>query len=56
MQENCLHMNSGYSYYQLVFERNPNLPNVLQDNPLALHGTTISKAFAEHITALHKCR
>ena len=54
--KNCLHMNSGYSSYQLVFGRNPNLPNVLYDKPPALHGTTISKTFAQHINALHQSR
>ena len=54
--KNCLHMNSGHSSYQLVFGRNPNLPNVLYDKPPALHGTTISKTFAQHINALHQSR
>ena len=54
--KNCLHMNSGYSLYQLVFGRNPNLPNVLVDKPPALQGSTISKVFAEHINTLHSSR
>ena len=54
--KNCLHMNSGYSSYQLVFGQNPNLPNVLIDNPPALEGTTISKTFAKHLNALHSSR
>ena len=54
--KNCLHTNSGFSSYQLVFGRNPNLLNVLQDNLPALDGTTISKTFAEHISTLHQNR
>ena len=54
--KNCLHMNSRYSSYQLVFRCNPNLPNVLYDKPPALHGTTISKTFAQHINTLHQSR
>ena len=51
--KNCLHMNSGYISYQLVFDQNPNLPRILIDRPPALQGTTISKEFAKHLNAMH---
>ncbi|XP_057310466.1 uncharacterized protein LOC130648431 [Hydractinia symbiolongicarpus] len=51
--KNSLHMNSGHSSYQLVFGRNPNLPSVLNANPPALEGVTVSHVFAKHINALH---
>ncbi|XP_057310580.1 uncharacterized protein LOC130648545 [Hydractinia symbiolongicarpus] len=54
--KNSLHMNSGYSFYQLVFGRNPNLPSVLNANPPALEGVTVSHVFAKHINALHNAR
>ena len=54
--KNCLSMNYGYSSYQLVFGQNPNLPNVLTDNPPALEGTSISETFAKHLNALHAAR
>ena len=54
--KNCLQMNSGYSSYQLVYGQNPNLPNVLNDDPPALFGTTVSDIFAKHLNALHSAR
>ncbi|XP_057302644.1 uncharacterized protein LOC130636814 [Hydractinia symbiolongicarpus] len=45
--KNSLHMNSGYSSCQLVFGRNPNLPSVLNANPPALEGVTVSFIEAE---------
>ena len=46
--KNCLHMNSGYSFYQLAFGQNPNLPSTLIDRPPALQETTISKELVKH--------
>ena len=40
--KNALKMWSGFSSYQLVFGRNPNMPSILTDNPPALEGTTIN--------------
>ena len=54
--KNCLHMNSGYSSYQLLFGQNPNLPSVLTDRPPALQETTISQEFAKHLNAMHSSR
>ena len=53
---NALQMWQGFSSYQLVFGQNPNLPNIMTDNPPALEGSTSSAAFAKHITALHSSR
>ena len=50
--KNCLHRNSSYSSYQLVFGQYSNFPNILNDNPPALEGTTLSKTFAKHLNAL----
>ena len=54
--KNSLQMVYGYSPYQLVFGRNPNLPSVLTDQAPALHGTTVSDVFAKHLNALHSSR
>ena len=54
--KNCLQMVSGYSPYQLVFGRNPRLPNVIDDSLPALEGTTISETLATHLNAKHSSR
>ena len=54
--KNSLQMVHGYSLYQLVFGRNPNLPSVPVDPPPALEGTTISTMFGKHLNALHASR
>lgn len=54
--KNSLQMVYGYSPYQLVFGRNPNLPSVLTDKAPALHGTTVSEIFAKHLNVLHSSR
>ena len=54
--KNCLQMVSGYSPYQLVFGRNPRLPNVMDDSLPALEGTTISETLATHLNAKHSSR
>ena len=43
MAKNALHNVYGYSPYQPVFGKNPNLPSVLVDSPPALEGTSISQ-------------
>lgn len=42
MAKNSLHNVHGFSPYQLVYGRNPNLPSVLTNRPPALEGTTMS--------------
>ena len=56
MAKNTMQNVHGFSPYQLVFGRNPNLPSVLVDKPPALEGTTISAWVGQHITALHTAR
>ena len=51
--KNSLQSVHGFSPFQLVFGRNPNLPNILEDKPPALEGTTSSEVVAKQITALH---
>ena len=47
---------NGYSSYQFVYGKNPNLPNVLVDEPPCLSNSTFSETFAKHINALHEAR
>jgi transposase InsO family protein len=46
----------GFSAYQLVFGRNPNLPANLVNQLPALEGTTSSKTVGEHVGALYTAR
>lgn len=54
--KNSLQMWHGFSSYQLVFGRNPNLPNVMHEGPPALDGKTTSDTLARHLNALHEAR
>ena len=54
--KNCFPMNNGFSSFQLVFGKNPELPNILNDTIPALEGLSTSQAVAEHIKALHSGR
>ena len=56
MAKNCLYNVNGFSPYQLVYGRNPNLPSVLTDNPPALEGTSIRKYVTNHMEAPHVSR
>ena len=56
MAKNAMVSNLGFSPYQLVFGRNPNLPNVLQDRPPALEGVTNSQIVGNHIMAMYSAR
>lgn len=56
MAKNCLANCHGYSSYQLVYGRNPNLPSILTDAPPALEGVTSSRTVEKHISSLHKAR
>ncbi|XP_055898556.1 uncharacterized protein LOC129928366 [Biomphalaria glabrata] len=55
MAKNSLQMRNGYSSHQLVFGRNPNVPNILQAKLPALEGST-SEVFQKDLTALHEAR
>jgi transposase InsO family protein len=54
--KNSLQMWNGFSSYQLVLGRNPNLPNIVTDAPPALEGLTKSEIFAKHLNTLHAAR
>ncbi|KAK6191181.1 hypothetical protein SNE40_002919 [Patella caerulea] len=56
MARNSLQMISGYSSYQLVMGRNPRIPCLMDEKPPALHSSTTSKVFADHLNALHETR
>ena len=56
MAKNALQMWNGFSSYQLVFGKNPNLPNIMNDNLPALQGSTSSEILSEHLNALHAAR
>ena len=46
----------GFSPYQIVYGRNPNLPSTIVNKPPALEGETISKVMGKHLTGLHEAR
>ena len=54
--KNSMQMHHGFSSYQLVFGKNPNLPNILYETPPALEGSTTSETLAKHLNALHQAR
>ena len=56
MAKNSLSSISGYSAYQLVFGRNPNLPSIFTNMLPALEGTTKSHVIEKHLNTLHASR
>ena len=56
MAKNSLQMVYGYSPNQLVFGKNPKLPNVVTDGPPAWENKTASEVLAKHLNALHSAR
>ena len=46
----------GFSPFQLVFGRQPNLPNILEEPPNTLEEKSVSKALEDNMTAMHACR
>ena len=46
----------GFSPYQIVYGRNPNLPSTIVNKAPALEGETISKIMGKHLTGLHEAR
>ena len=54
--KNSLQMWCGFSSYQLVYGKNPNIPSVMTANPPALEGTTVSSYFAQHMNTFHAAR
>ena len=53
VSRNSLQMWHGFSNYQLVFGRNPNLPNVMSDKRPASTGTSTRETLEKHLNALH---
>ena len=56
MAKNSLMMVYGFSPFQLVFGKNPKLPNILTDGPPGWEESTVSEKLRMHLNALHKCR
>ena len=56
MAKNTLQSYAGFSSYQLVIGRNPNLPNVLESTPSTLEVGSISEQFAKYLNGLHAAR
>lgn len=54
--KNCLANVQGFSPNQLVFGRNPNLPNVLDNKVPANNVECVSKVLERHLNALHTAR
>ena len=54
--KNCLQSVGGFSPHQLVYGRNPNLPNSMNDELPALEGKTSSEVIARHLNACHSAR
>ena len=46
----------GFSPYQIVYGRNPNLPSTIVNKAPALEGETISRIMGKHLIGLHEAR
>ena len=56
MAKNSLINVYGYSPNQLVFGRNPNLPNIIIDGPPCWEENNVSSTLLKHLNALHATR
>ena len=56
MAKNVLLNVHGFSPYQLLYGKNPNLPSVMIDKLPALEDSTTSQTVAQHIKALYSAR
>ena len=56
MAKNSLINHNSFSPLQIVFEKNSNLSNILNDTLLALEKLTTSADLALHIATLHSAR
>lgn len=54
--KNSLQQVYGFSSYQLVFGKNPRLPNILTDGPPVWEEKDIGKTLADHLNLLHRTR
>ena len=56
MARKSLQMWNGFNSNQLVFGKNPNLPNIILTEHPGLEGSASSKTFHKHMNALHEAR
>ena len=54
--KNSLQQVYGFSPYQIVFGKNPRLPNILSDGPPAWEDKPVSETLAKHLNALKTTR
>lgn len=54
--KNSFPMFNGFSSFQLVFGKNPTMPNILTDKLPALNGVTTSQSLADHIQGIYAGR
>ncbi len=54
--KNSLSTVHGFSPFQLVFGRQPNIPNIIDEPPNVLETKSHSKALEDQLKALHECR
>ena len=54
--KNCLANVQGFSPYQIVYGRNPNLPSNIINKPPALENKTIGEMMKRHLTSLKEAR
>ena len=54
--KNCLINVYGFSPFQIVYGRNPNLPSNIVNKPPALESSSVSQSMAKHLNALHSTR
>ena len=56
MAKNTLQNVYGYSSFQLVYGKNPKLPNIVSDPPPSWEINSMSEALEKHLKALHSAR
>ena len=54
--KNSLQMWNGFSSYQLVLGKNPNLPNIMTEKLPALQSVTTSEILKNHLDAMYSAR
>ena len=54
--KNSIQMWNGFSSFQLVLGKNPNLPNIMTEKLPALQGVTSSEILKTHLDALFSAR
>ena len=54
--KNSLTTVHGFSPYQLVFGKQPNLPNIIDEPPNTLEDKSMSQSLEDNLAAMHACR